>query len=80
MPKARIRLFWPAGVEHAEAAAVIERIAGAGSPEEAARIGRGTERSQPLLLRSDWATAKLAVMYAGLRAKVNPRPSCLTVS
>ncbi|BDA48102.1 Riboflavin biosynthesis protein RibD at N-terminal half [Coccomyxa sp. Obi] len=58
-----------AGVEHAEAAAVIERIAEAGSPEEAARMGRGTERAQPLLLRPDWATAKLAVMYAGLRAK-----------
>lgn len=59
-------------MEHAEAAAVIERIAGAGSPEEAARIGRGTECGQPLLLRPDWATAKLAVMYAGLRAKVTP--------
>ncbi|KAK9907626.1 hypothetical protein WJX75_007205 [Coccomyxa subellipsoidea] len=58
-----------AGVEHAEAAAVVERIAAADSPEEAARIGRGTERGQPMLLRPDWATAKLAVMYAGLRAK-----------
>ena len=62
----------PAGVEHAEAAAVVERIAAADSPEEAARIGRGTERGQPMLLRPDWATAKLAVMYAGLRAKVCP--------
>ena len=61
-----------AGVEHAEAAAVVERIAAADSPEEAARIGRGTERGQPMLLRPDWATAKLAVMYAGLRAKVCP--------
>ena len=48
----------------------MERIAAAGSPEEAARIGRGTERGEPTLLRPDWVTAKLAVMYAGLRAKV----------
>ncbi len=67
-------------MEHAEAGAVIERIAGAGSPEEAARIGRSTERSQPLLLRSDWATAKLAVMYAGLRAKASPGPSCILIT
>jgi predicted NAD-dependent protein-ADP-ribosyltransferase YbiA (DUF1768 family) len=53
----------------------VEQIAEAASPEEAARIGRQAERSQPSLLRPDWATAKLAVMYAGLRAKVRPARS-----
>lgn len=48
----------------------MQRIAQAGSPEEAARIGRGAERGQPQLLRPNWATAKLAVMHAGLHAKV----------
>lgn len=60
-----------AGVDHAEAVSMVEQIAGAASPEEAARIGRQAEHSRHELLRPDWATAKLAVMYAGLRAKVH---------
>ncbi len=59
------------GVADAEAAAAVEAIAAAGSPEEAARIGRRVERARPGLLRPDWADAKLAVMAAGLRAKVS---------
>ncbi|KAK9807042.1 hypothetical protein WJX72_011769 [[Myrmecia] bisecta] len=44
-------------------------IAAASSPEEAARIGRYNQRMQPNLVRPDWDTAKLDVMYAALRAK-----------
>ena len=64
------------GVEHAEAEAVVEAIAAAASPEEAARLGRRAARGQPGLLRPDWATAKLAVMCAGLRAKVGVLRRC----
>ncbi|CAL5223291.1 g5780 [Coccomyxa viridis] len=58
-----------AGVESAQALDIIEEIAQAASPEEAARIGRRNERLQPSLMRTDWPTAKLAVMHAGLKAK-----------
>jgi diaminohydroxyphosphoribosylaminopyrimidine deaminase/5-amino-6-(5-phosphoribosylamino)uracil reductase len=59
------------GVAHADAAAVVEEIAAAESPEEAARIGRQNERQRPELVRPDWAEAKRAVMLAALRAKFN---------
>jgi diaminohydroxyphosphoribosylaminopyrimidine deaminase/5-amino-6-(5-phosphoribosylamino)uracil reductase len=68
--------MWIAGVQQAEAEVVVEAIAAAASPEEAARTGRRAERGQPGLLRPDWATAKLAVMCAGLRAKVCPHSYC----
>ena len=56
---------------------MVEDIAAAGSPEEAAGLGRRAERQRPALVRQDWPTAKLAVMYAGLRAKVRRAlPSC----
>ncbi|GIL89012.1 hypothetical protein Vretimale_16283 [Volvox reticuliferus] len=57
------------GGHHPDAAAVMEAIAAAPSPEEAARIGRRTERTRPELVRQDWATAKVAFMLAALRAK-----------
>ncbi|KAG2454456.1 hypothetical protein HYH02_001475 [Chlamydomonas schloesseri] len=57
------------GGHHPEAAAVMEAIAAAPSPEEAARIGRRTERTRPELLRKDWGSAKLAFMEAALRTK-----------
>lgn len=57
------------GVEHADAAALVEAIAAAESPEEAARIGRLNERQRPELVRQDWGDAKRAVMLAALRAK-----------
>jgi diaminohydroxyphosphoribosylaminopyrimidine deaminase/5-amino-6-(5-phosphoribosylamino)uracil reductase len=58
-----------AGVGLPEAAALVEQIDGALSPEEAAAIGRRAECSQPHLLRPDWAHAKQGVMLAALRAK-----------
>ncbi|KXZ44943.1 hypothetical protein GPECTOR_60g720 [Gonium pectorale] len=58
-----------AGGHHPDAAAVVEAIAAAPSPEEAARIGRRTERTRPELLRPDWGSAKVEVMLSALRAK-----------
>ncbi len=60
------------GVESPEALQVVEDIASAASPEEAAKVGRHNERFKPSLVRPDWSTAKLAVMHAGLTAKVHP--------
>ena len=58
------------GVDEEEARQAIEQIHSAGSPEEAARIGRSHQRQRPHLVRPDWETAKLFVMYAGLQVKV----------
>lgn len=57
------------GGHHPDAAAVMEAIAAAPSPEEAARIGRRTERTRPELLRRDWADSKVSIMLQALRAK-----------
>lgn len=53
-----------------ENAAIIEMVAAAVSPEEAARLGRRHQRLQPAAIRSDWDQGKLQVMLAALRAKV----------
>eukprot|EP00887_Chlorella_sp_A99_P007630 scaffold20.g7630.t1 len=58
-----------AGVAHPEAASLVDAIAAAASPEEAARLGRGAQRSRPELVREDWQRSQVAVMYAGLWAK-----------
>ena len=57
----------------------MEEIRAAASPEEAARIGRAGQRSKPHLVTPDWETAKLFVMYEGLKAKVDipVRNNCL---
>ncbi|DBA99900.1 hypothetical protein WJX77_000507 [Trebouxia sp. C0004] len=52
-----------------ENAAIIEMVAEAVSPEEAARLGRRHQRLQPAAVRPDWDQAKLQVMLAALRAK-----------
>ncbi len=59
-----------AGVRDPEAEMLMEEIMAAASPEEAARIGRGAQRTRPHLVSPDWDTAKIFVMYAGLKAKV----------
>jgi len=53
-----------------ENAAIIEMVAEAVSPEEAARLGRRHQRLQAAAVRPDWDQAKLQVMLAALRAKV----------
>lgn len=60
-----------------EHAAIIELVAGATFPEEAARVGRRHQRLQPAAVRSDWDQAKLQVMLAALRAKVSVATSPL---
>ena len=59
-----------------ENTAIIEMIAEATSPEEAARLGRQHQRLHPSALRPDWDHAKLQVMLAALRVKVCPFISC----
>lgn len=56
-----------AGVAGAEE--VVEAIWVAASPEEAARIGRRTQRQRPEFVRADWDSAKVAVMRSALWAK-----------
>ncbi len=63
-----IRAWHIAGAS--ENAAIIEMVAEAVSPEEAARLGRRHQRLQAAAVRPDWDQAKLQVMLAALRAKV----------
>ncbi|KAK9790777.1 hypothetical protein WJX73_009297 [Symbiochloris irregularis] len=63
-----------AGVNNQDAFAVIDAIAAADPPEEAAKIGRATQRASPELVRPDWDTAKLFVMLAALQAKFKAHP------
>lgn len=73
-----------AGVEEPEARQLVEQIMAAGSPEEAALLGRGAQRTHPHLVAPNWETAKLFVMYAGLQAKFSqhagPRASLLATA
>lgn len=73
-----------AGCTHPEAAELVEGIAAAASPEEAARLGRRAQRHRPGLLRPDWEEAKVPVMLAALRAKcaahAGPRAMLLATS
>ena len=64
-----------AGVDGNEADELIEAIAAASCPEEAARQGRRAQRRRPHLVRRDWDAAKIAVMDAALHAKVSCFPS-----
>lgn len=48
---------------------MVEAIACARSPEEAAFIGRRAEREQPWLLVKDWQSAKVEAMRRALFAK-----------
>lgn len=48
---------------------VVEEIAAAASPEEAARIGRLNERQRPELRIPGWVADKVGVMRVGLAAK-----------
>eukprot|EP00873_Tetraselmis_striata_P020866 jgi/Tetstr1/441130/TSEL_029391.t1 len=55
--------------EKPEAKLVVQAIFEAASPEEAARIGRRTERQRPELVVPSWSTLKLDVMRAAVSAK-----------
>lgn len=62
---------WCCGAGSSQNAAIIEMIAEASSPEEAARLGRRHQRLHPAAMRPDWDLAKLQVMLAALRNKVS---------
>ena len=63
-----------AGVDHPDAAALVQAIAAAASPEEAARLGRRAQRQRPDLVRPDWDASKVAAMLGALRAKFAAHP------
>ncbi len=73
-----------AGSADPEAAELVQSIAAAASPEEAARLGRRAQRHRAGLLRPDWEDAKVSVMLAALRAKcathTGPRSMLLATS
>ncbi|XP_017624149.1 riboflavin biosynthesis protein PYRR, chloroplastic isoform X1 [Gossypium arboreum] len=52
----------------------IDKIKSAKSPEEAARMGRLTQRRHPHLVRSDWESVKIDVMYRALKCKFSIYP------
>ncbi|GLT51835.1 hypothetical protein SLA2020_252160 [Shorea laevis] len=62
------------GVNDPVARNCIERIKSAKSPEEAARMGRSIQRGQPALVRSDWDSVKIDVMYRALKCKFSIYP------
>ncbi|GKV40193.1 hypothetical protein SLEP1_g47861 [Rubroshorea leprosula] len=62
------------GVNDPVARNCIEKIKSAKSPEEAARMGRSIQRGQPTLVRSDWDSVKIDVMYRALKCKFSIYP------
>ncbi|KAG5549695.1 hypothetical protein RHGRI_014857 [Rhododendron griersonianum] len=64
--------FW--GVNNAEARNCAEAIRSAKSPEEAARMGRTMQRQHPDLVRYDWESVKIDVMYRALKCKFSVYP------
>lgn len=52
----------------------IESIKSAKSPEEAAKMGRKIQKWHPNLVRSDWESAKIEVMYKALKCKFSIYP------
>ncbi|GAB4855879.1 hypothetical protein Ancab_024518 [Ancistrocladus abbreviatus] len=67
------------GVEDSAALDCVENIKAARSPEEAARIGRKMQRQRPDLVRSDWDTIKIEVMYRALKCKFSVYPHLNTM-
>lgn len=52
----------------------LDEIKHARSPEEAARIGRRMQRQHPNLVRPDWESVKIDVMYKALKCKFTTYP------
>ncbi|KAL7148794.1 hypothetical protein ABFS83_06G203300 [Erythranthe nasuta] len=57
------------GLDDPVARNCLEEIKNAKSPEEAARLGRKTQRQRPDLVRSDWESVKTDIMYRALKCK-----------
>ncbi|XP_023515559.1 riboflavin biosynthesis protein PYRR, chloroplastic-like [Cucurbita pepo subsp. pepo] len=62
------------GVDDPVAQEYVEKIKSARSPEEATRIARLLQKQRPDLVRPDWDTAKLDVMYRALKCKFSSNP------
>ncbi|XP_058102513.1 riboflavin biosynthesis protein PYRR, chloroplastic isoform X2 [Magnolia sinica] len=62
------------GVHDPMARDCVEQIKSAKCPEEAARIGRSMQRKHPELVRPDWHTSKIDVMYGALKCKFSVYP------
>ncbi|RCV06401.1 hypothetical protein SETIT_1G159500v2 [Setaria italica] len=63
------------GVDNPQARTIIQEIKLAKSPEEAARIGRTRQKEFPELVRTDWETKKIDVMYRAIKCKFATYPS-----
>ncbi|KAG6409451.1 hypothetical protein SASPL_127490 [Salvia splendens] len=57
------------GSEDPAAKTCLKEIKSARSPEKAARLGRRTQRQRPDLVRADWDSVKIDVMYRALKCK-----------
>ncbi|KAL6516796.1 hypothetical protein OROHE_018084 [Orobanche hederae] len=70
------------GLDNPIAKKCLEEIKNAKSPEEAARLGRRTQRQHPDLVRSDWDSVKMDVMYGALKCKFSRYPdlTCMLLS
>ncbi|XP_031375769.1 riboflavin biosynthesis protein PYRR, chloroplastic-like isoform X2 [Punica granatum] len=62
------------GVDNPQAQQYVEEIRSAKSPEEAARMGRLVQRRHPDLVRPDWDSMKIDVMYRALKFKFSIYP------
>lgn len=62
------------GVTDPVARNYIEDIKSAKSPEEAARLARKIQRQHPHLVRGDWESVKIDVMYRALKCKFSIYP------
>ncbi|XP_020110715.1 riboflavin biosynthesis protein PYRR, chloroplastic isoform X1 [Ananas comosus] len=67
------------GVDSPVAAEFVEQIQLAKSPEEAARTGRKLQREHPELVRPDWESTKIDVMYRALKCKFATYPHLQTM-
>ncbi|GER26542.1 riboflavin-specific deaminase [Striga asiatica] len=62
------------GSDNTIAKKCLEEIKNAKSPEEAARLGRRTQRQHPYLVRTDWDSVKIEIMYRALKCKLSTYP------
>ncbi|KAL6841985.1 hypothetical protein ACP4OV_028185 [Aristida adscensionis] len=62
------------GVDNPQARDLVQEIKQSKSPEEAARLGRTRQREFPELVRADWETLKLDVMYRAVKCKFSTYP------
>ncbi|KAK4741644.1 hypothetical protein SAY87_025232 [Trapa incisa] len=62
------------GINNLQAQNYVEEIKSARSPEEAARIGRFAQGQRPDLVRPDWESAKIELMYRVLKCKFSTYP------